>query len=243
MSAKIISIANQKGGVGKTTVCMNTASRLANEGARVLVADADPQGTACAWSSANNTEIGFPAFVVNLSGAEEKLHIEIRKALHQYDYILIDCPPNLKAKATRSALMISDLVLIPVIPSPGDLWATAGIQELLSDIRDTLNPAIKSLLIPNLVQPNTIMSRDVIEALKTLEIPICKTFLHNRVAYKESVIQGCSIFDIEDGENKAAHEFENFLEEVLVLLNSNHNNDSHNINFTNDTNHINCINR
>ena len=84
MPAKIITVANQKGGSGKTTVSMQLAGTLARRGYRVLVVDADPQATATRWAASASDEIPFPASVVGLSAANEKVHREVRKFIDDY---------------------------------------------------------------------------------------------------------------------------------------------------------------
>src|SRR2546423_12417101 len=93
MAAKIIAVVNQKGGSGKTTLSMQLAGSLARRGSKVLVVDADPQGTATRWAASADDEKPFPASVVGLSAASTKVHREVRKFVPDYQYIIIDCPP------------------------------------------------------------------------------------------------------------------------------------------------------
>ncbi|WP_375705399.1 AAA family ATPase, partial [Bartonella sp. AA86SXKL] len=109
----IIGLLNQKGGVGKTTLSVNLAASFARTGARVLLIDVDPQGSALDWAAAREGASLFP--VVGLPRAT--VHKEITQIGHNYDHIIIDGPPRVTDLA-RSALMASDFVLIPVQPSP-----------------------------------------------------------------------------------------------------------------------------
>ena len=123
MAAKIIAVVNQKGGSGKTTLSMQMAGALARRGKKVLVVDADPQGTATRWAASAEDDNPFPAAVVGLSAASEKVHREVRKFVDNYDFILIDCPPAADSPVPQSALLVADLALVPIIPSPLDMWA------------------------------------------------------------------------------------------------------------------------
>src|SRR5918992_1151210 len=116
MTAKILAVVNQKGGVGKTTLSMQLAGTLAARNQRVLVVDADPQGTASRWASSAPDDEPFSATVVSLAAAGNKLHREVVKLARDYDYIIVDCPPAVDSINSRSALLIADLALVPVIP-------------------------------------------------------------------------------------------------------------------------------
>ena len=116
--ARIVAICHPKGGVGKTTTTMILSAALAERGYGVLVADCDAQASASAWANAAPESKPFPAAVVNLSAYAGKVHREIQKQLDNYDFVVIDCPPGLDSLSPQSAILVADLVIVPLPPSP-----------------------------------------------------------------------------------------------------------------------------
>jgi chromosome partitioning protein len=123
----IISFLNQKGGVGKTTLATSLADALARRKMRVLLVDADPQGSALDWSAAREGTPRFP--VVGLP--KKTIHTELPAIAEGYAAVVIDGPPRVY-DLSRSCIMASDLVLIPVQPLPYDVWAANEIIDLIT---------------------------------------------------------------------------------------------------------------
>ena len=204
----IIGVLNQKGGVGKTTLSVNIAAALAHSGARVLLIDADPQGSSLDWSAARE---GDPIFsVVGLPRAS--VHKEIGQVGQGYDHIIIDGPPRVTDLA-RSAIMASDLVLIPVQPSPYDVWAA---DEVVKPIQEATvyKENLKSAFVVNRKIANTAIGRDVGEALAAYEMPILTSTVTQRVIYAEAAAQGKAVFEI-DTAGPAAAEIAALVAEIL----------------------------
>ena len=150
MSAKIITVFNQKGGCGKTTLCMQLAGAFAHSGLRTLVIDMDPQGTALRWASAAPDDQPFAATVISLSAMGGKMHREVKNHVDTYDVILIDCPPAMDSAAPTSAMLVSDLALIPVVPAPADIWAAESAVQLAASAAQ-INDALQTYIVPNMV--------------------------------------------------------------------------------------------
>lgn len=91
----------------------------------MLVVDADPQATATRWAATAEDNKPFPATVVGLSAASAKVHREVRRFVEDYKYIIVDCPPAADSPVPQSALLVADLALVPLIPSP----STCGRQS------------------------------------------------------------------------------------------------------------------
>lgn len=215
MSAKIICVANQKGGCGKTTITMALAGAFAARSSRVLVVDGDAQGSASSWSASATEEQPFPASVVNLAHAGKSLPTEVRKMVGDYDVVIIDCPPAVESPIAQAALLVSDLVLIPLIPSPLDVGAAAPFVRLVEQSQ-IVNPGLAGLIVPNLVQENTKLARGYLQQFQSFSLPIAKTQLGLRVAHRKAAALGCSIHELDDREAKA--EFEELMKDVIALL-------------------------
>lgn len=217
MPAKILTAVNQKGGCGKTTVAMQLAGALGRSGHRVLVVDADPQGTATRWAASAHDEQPFPARVAGLAAAGGKVHREVKKYVNDYDYILVDCPPAVESPVPQSALLIADLALIPIIPSPADLWAATGTRGLVERAMD-INPALQARLIVNMLQPNTSLSHESLDVLQDFGIPLAESKLHLRTAYRQSAVFGGTVHDLGRDAAKAVQEMDALVDEIKRLL-------------------------
>lgn len=217
MTAKIIAVCNQKGGSGKTTLSMQLAGTLARRKNKVMVVDADPQGTATRWAASADDENPFPASVVGLSAASEKVHREVKKFVGDYDFIIIDCPPAADSPAPQSALLIADLALVPIVPSPLDLWASVGIRQVIESVSN-INETLIARLVVNQCQPNTNMAKEVLEVLPEFGIPVCKNYLRQRTAYRQSAVFGQTVQDFGSKAKDAIREIENLTKEILSIL-------------------------
>jgi chromosome partitioning protein len=206
----IIGILNQKGGVGKTPLAVNLAAALQRQGGRVLLIDADPQGSALDWAAARE---GPPLFsVIGLPRAT--VHKEIGVIGQGYDHIVIDGPPRVTDLA-RSAIMASDLVMIPVQPSPYDIWAADEVVKLIAEAR-IYKENLKCVFTVNRKIANTAIGRDVGEALAAYSLPVLKAFITQRVVFAEAVAQGKSVFEV-DQEGQAAKEVQAVLDELMEV--------------------------
>lgn len=206
----IISLLNQKGGVGKTTLAVHIAMALAKRGHRVLLVDADPQHSALDWQEAREAEHCFP--VIGLP--TKTLHREIPAHAKNYDRIIIDGPPRVNELA-RAAIMAADLVLIPITPSPYDVWAAREITDLLGEA-SAFKPNLKSAFVINRKIANTAIGRDVSDALAGFEYPVLATAIAQRVAFAESAAQGSTVLEM-DAESAASQEINRLVDELEAM--------------------------
>jgi len=213
---KIISVANQKGGAGKTTLSMLLAGVCAQRGWKVLVVDADPQATATRWASAAPEGSPFPATVCGLAAAGEKVHREVKKYVGAFDLIFIDCPPAVDSPVPLSSFMIADLVLVPVLPSPADVWATRAIETLISNAQD-FNATLQARIVPNRVKENATIARESLKFMRNnFKLQCTRSVLGDRTAYQQSVAMGTVVNQLKA--SKAAGEVDVLVNEVIDLL-------------------------
>lgn len=203
----IIGVLNQKGGVGKTTLSVNIAAALARTGKRVLLIDADPQGSALDWAAARE---GEPLFAV-VGLPKPSIHKELSLVGKGYDHIVIDGPPRVTDLA-RSAIMASDVVLVPVQPSPYDIWAADEVVKLIQEAT-VFKENLKSVFVINRKIANTAIGRDVREALEAYDLPTLDASVVQRVAFAEAAAAGKAIYE-QDKDGVASQEIEAVVNEL-----------------------------
>lgn len=214
MAAKVIVLTNQKGGCGKTTLAMNLAGVIGIN-AKVLLVDGDPQGSATRWAASSSDEKPFPTAVMGLANVADKVNREIKKYLGDYEYIFIDCPPAIDSSFTASALLIADLALVPVVPSPTDLWAAVGIQKLISNVSD-INEKLEARLVANMCQSNASISKEALSLIEEFEFAKTITDIYQRTAYRQAAAFGGTVLDMDNP--KAKQEIRALVSEILEIL-------------------------
>jgi chromosome partitioning protein len=154
--------------------------------------------------------------VVNLSAYSGKVHREIQKQLDNYDFIVLDCPPGLESPAPQAGILVANLVIIPLPPSPADWWSARGVKRLIERGQD-FNPDMLAMILPNRVV-RTSLSNAILRELQDFGIPLMSSRLTNRTAYQEAVVSGVSVSALGRDAKAAADEVHALADEVLALL-------------------------
>ena len=209
MATHVIAVINQKGGAGKTTLAMNLAAGLARQGDTVVM-DLDPQGSSTQWASMRQTP--FPASVERIDG-----NWDVR-TLHQqyqtYRHMVLDCPPSLESHASRQALRACDVALIPVLPSPIDLWASLKLPQEIEEAKK-VNPTIRAYLVLNQLEPNSALSSAMQEALSEFGVPVLNAVIRRRAIYRSAALEGSSVYQMGGHGTQAVEEIDAIIKEVI----------------------------
>jgi len=206
----VIALVGNKGGAGKTTLCINLACGLQRRGSTLLL-DADPQLSSLQWSeiAGGNGAVGVVDAVDDVAGM-------VREQRERRECVVIDCPPAVQSEQTRQAMTCSDLVIIPVLPSPLDLWASAHIVQELEWAR-SVNPGLRALVVINQLEPQTRLSRLMDDALAEIGLPVANTAIRRRMVYRNAMLQGRSVLEAGYRAGPAAEEIEQLVDEVMRL--------------------------
>jgi chromosome partitioning protein len=186
----IVAFAGQKGGVGKSTTAVCLAVAALERGSRVLLVDADPQGTVCTWGEVA-AERKRPAPTVVAMGASMHKAGQLRDLSAAYDVTFIDCPPR-HGEVQRSALMVADVVVLPCGASAADAWALATSLEVIREARAMRDDLLACVLITR-KQGRTALGKAARKVLESTGLPVLETELGSRIAYQEALAGGQGI--------------------------------------------------
>ncbi len=207
MSEKVITIAQQKGGAGKTTLAAHLAVAWSQRGKRVAIIDIDPQGSLTQWHKLREKRFGEGYTGLTFAALSGwRVGSEVARLRRNHDIIIIDSPPHTETEA-RTAIRNADLILLPVQPSPTDLWATKATLDLA-----------KAENIPVRVVLNRVTSNSKLAMAIADELPdLAKTTLGNRVLFASSFLEGRSVTELAPA-SPAAIEIKLLSEEIGRML-------------------------
>lgn len=214
----VIALVGNKGGAGKTTLSVNLAAGLAKQ-ASVIVVDADPQGSAKQWNAFTDARTAIPVLEARSNSgnnAGDDLTMQLKALSNDYDYVVVDCPPSVNASQTITVLQICDLALIPVQPSPVDLWATVHTEKAVEDAQRS-NKNLRAVLVINQLESRTTLSRLVRDALSEIGLPVAKTALHRRAIFRNCALEGKHVFEMGRRGSDAAKEIDQLIHEVIKI--------------------------
>ena len=208
---KVIAVLNQKGGSGKTTIATHLARALQLQGSSVLLVDSDKQGSARDWSAVDESN---PVTVIGLD--RPTLDRDL-KNISDKDFVVIDGSPQATDLAV-SAIKAADFVLIPVQPSPYDIWATSDLVDLVKQRIEMTDNKLKSAFVVSRAIKNTKIGSEVSEVLIEYGLPVLNAKIVQRIAYPNSAAIGKTVFETESKSSDAVAEMNALATEVKSYL-------------------------
>jgi chromosome partitioning protein len=209
MAGQVLTIAQQKGGSGKTTLAVNLAVAYLRAGWSVALLDTDPQGSLGRWFMARRERLGDPGVEFSTASAWG-VSYEVEKLARGADIVIIDTPPKVDADL-RPALRAAGHVVIPVASSHVDLWATEGVLDLAR------REGRAATILINRARPGTRLGEGVMTAARAMDAMVAQATLGNRVIYAETLGEGRSVFETPRG-RAAAAEVQALADELAAYL-------------------------
>ena len=207
---KVISVLNQKGGSGKTTIATHIATCLQQKGNSVLLVDSDPQGSSRDWAAMRESG-DLPVIGIDRHTLERDL-----KSLAKKDFVVIDGAPQ-TADLAISAIKVSNFILIPVQPSPYDIWATSDLVDLVKQRIEITDGKLKAAFVINRAIKGTKIGAEIRKALEEYDLPVLESVIFQRVSYPSSASMGKTVTELEPSSD-GAKEIISLTNEILTFL-------------------------
>lgn len=208
----VIAVVALKGGVGKSTICLNVASCLHRARHPTMLVDTDSQATLRSWAS-RGAESGYDGPpVVGIDG--RTLRRDLDRICGGFEVVVLDSPPRLGSEA-RAAMLVADLVVLPVTPGAADVWALQETLTVLEDAR-SLRPELQGAVVLNRADRTTLTASSR-RALAEMPVPVLVPTLGNRVAFGEATLAGQGVVDYAP-DSPAASEVKALVAELLSRM-------------------------
>ena len=209
----IISVVNQKGGTGKTTVATNLAATFANNGADILLVDADPQQSSLDWQKDRGEEHSHVS-VIGLPFAN--LHKEVGRFKKKYDMIIVDGGGRITANA-RAAVSVADFIIVPTLASKPDALSTNNFfNEVIEEVAAVKGQVAGAILF-TMLKSGTVFNVAGQKQIKDLGFPVFNALIYNRITYQEAIAQGKSAYEY-NRKSKAAQEIQSLYKELQKYI-------------------------
>lgn len=210
MMGKVIAVAQQKGGAGKTMLTAQLAVALA-AGYRVALLDIDPQGSLTIWGKLRGQAVKAGAVIAVHTVSGWRLGSELDKLKSAYDIVLIDTPPVIDTDARR-AIRGADLVLIPLNPSPPDLWAAEGTLKLAAEEKRAVT------LVFNRAPAASRLRKRMEAEIAARGLNLAATALANRAGFANAFADGLGVTEAAPA-SPAAEEIRSLANELIGISN------------------------
>jgi chromosome partitioning protein len=204
---KVVAVLNQKGGSGKTTIATHLARAFQLDGKDILLVDSDPQGSARDWAAVREDQ-PVPVIGIDRPTIERDL-----KSVAQKDLVVIDGAPQ-AAELAVSAIKAADFILIPVQPSPYDIWATADLVELIKTRIEVTDGRLAAAFVVSRAIKGTKIGAEVTDALLGYGLPVLDARITQRVSFPSTAAEGSTVLDA-DPNSDASFEIRRLAKEVL----------------------------
>lgn len=186
--AFVISLVNQKGGAGKTTNTISLAGAFTKLGYSVVIVDSDTQGNTRDWKAVNEDN---PIPVLGID--RPTIHTDI-KSLSRFDIVLVDGAPTVEAMSA-SAIKAADLAIIPVQPSPLDIWATADLIDLVKTRIEITDGKLQAAFLVSRAVANTKIGKEISDILAKYELPVLETIIPSLTDYSTCIKHGQHVIE------------------------------------------------
>ena len=210
MAAKVFTVAQQKGGAGKTTLAAHLAVAWTAAKKKVAVVDIDPQMSLTTWYRMREEragDAGAGLLVNQIKGW--RVRAEVEKLAEQHDVVVIDSPPHAETEA-RVAVRAADLVIVPVQPSPMDVWATRPTLELARE------EGTQAVVVLNRVPPRANLTDAMVQEIKGFQAKVAKSRIGSRVVFASALAEGRAVGEAQPS-SRAAREIDALAKELLRL--------------------------
>ncbi len=213
MTATVLTVAQLKGGAGKTTLAAHLAAFWADQGRPVALIDIDPQASLGHWYRRRRSVLGQRAGAISHSAISGWcIRSEVQRLSRDHQVVIIDTPPHADTDS-RFALRVASLVIVPVQPSPLDLWATRSVLDLARAEH------VPAMIVLNRVPARARLTAEMVERIANLPAPVASARIGNRVAFAATLAAGVSVADSRLSHEpwcaEAAHEIAALAAEIM----------------------------